>query len=125
MNSSVRSCISAVVLSAASMAFAATVNYTGNGTEARMISDPANWDGTVDETADLVVRDIRARYDGVRRNPFDEAECGHHYSRALSSWSVFRAFGALSEFAGSRTAATPDDCVCGGGGQEFHCSKNG
>ncbi len=24
---------------------------------------------------------IRARYDGLRRSPFDEAECGHHYAR--------------------------------------------
>jgi non-lysosomal glucosylceramidase len=31
--------------------------------------------------------DVRARYDGVRRNPWDEPECGHHYARAMSSWS--------------------------------------
>ncbi len=24
-----------------------------------------------------------------RRNPFDEAECGHHYARAMASWSAF------------------------------------
>ena len=42
--------------------------------------------------AEEVVRDIRDRYDGFKRNPFDEAECGHHYARALASWSVFRAF---------------------------------
>lgn len=42
--------------------------------------------------AEEVVRDIRARYDGKKRNPFDEAECGHHYARALVSWTVFRAF---------------------------------
>lgn len=35
-----------------------------------------------------VVRDIRARYDGEKRNPFDEAECGHHYARALASWGL-------------------------------------
>ena len=29
---------------------------------------------------------VRERYDGRRRNPFDEAECGHHYARALASW---------------------------------------
>ena len=39
-----------------------------------------------------VVRDIRLRYDGAKRSPFDEAECGHHYARALASWSVFKAF---------------------------------
>jgi non-lysosomal glucosylceramidase len=34
------------------------------------------------------VRDIRARYDGVKRNPWDEPECGHHYARAMSAWST-------------------------------------
>ena len=33
------------------------------------------------------ISDIRRRYDGARRNPFDEAECGHHYARAMASWS--------------------------------------
>jgi uncharacterized protein (DUF608 family) len=30
---------------------------------------------------------IRARYDGARRSPFDEAECGHHYARAMAAWA--------------------------------------
>jgi len=34
-----------------------------------------------------IVSDIRARYDGKKRSPFDEAECGHHYGRALASWA--------------------------------------
>ena len=42
--------------------------------------------------AEMVVRDIRDRYDGEKRNPFDEAECGRHYARALASWSVFKAW---------------------------------
>jgi len=32
---------------------------------------------------------IRARYDGKKRNPFNEAECGHHYARALASWAAY------------------------------------
>ncbi len=31
---------------------------------------------------------IRARYDGRKRSPFDEAECGHHYARAMASWAA-------------------------------------
>jgi hypothetical protein len=31
---------------------------------------------------------IRARYDGRKRSPFDEAECGHHYGRAMASWAA-------------------------------------
>ena len=31
---------------------------------------------------------IRARYDGAKRSPFDEAECGHHYARAMAAWGA-------------------------------------
>jgi uncharacterized protein (DUF608 family) len=30
---------------------------------------------------------VRRRFDGERRNPWDEPECGHHYARAMSAWS--------------------------------------
>jgi hypothetical protein len=33
------------------------------------------------------VASVRNRYDGLRRNPYDEAECGHHYGRAMISWA--------------------------------------
>jgi non-lysosomal glucosylceramidase len=33
------------------------------------------------------ITEVRKRYDGVRRNPWDEPECGHHYARAMASWS--------------------------------------
>jgi non-lysosomal glucosylceramidase len=38
-----------------------------------------------------VVKAVRDRYDGWRRNPWDEVECGHHYARAMSSWGVLLA----------------------------------
>ncbi len=41
-----------------------------------------------DEDGLRVVSAIRDRYDGERRNPFDEAECGHHYARAMASWAM-------------------------------------
>ncbi|MCZ2157384.1 MAG: non-lysosomal glucosylceramidase [Bryobacterales bacterium] len=31
--------------------------------------------------------EVRRRYDGERRNPWDEPECGRHYARAMSAWS--------------------------------------
>jgi uncharacterized protein (DUF608 family) len=39
-----------------------------------------------------IVRLARGRYDGRRRNPFDEIECGHFYARALASFSLLQAF---------------------------------
>ncbi|MBV9158805.1 MAG: hypothetical protein JO097_21275, partial [Acidobacteriaceae bacterium] len=33
------------------------------------------------------IGNVRSRYDGQRRNPWDEAECGHHYARAMAAWS--------------------------------------
>ena len=44
-------------------------------------------EGLIDEGL-TVIQNIRARYNGSKRNPFDEAECGHHYARALASWSA-------------------------------------
>jgi uncharacterized protein (DUF608 family) len=38
--------------------------------------------------AEDVVVAVRERFSGRRRNPFDEAECGHHYGRALASWGL-------------------------------------
>jgi hypothetical protein len=35
-----------------------------------------------------LIQAIRDRYDGEKRSPFDEAECGHHYARAMASWGA-------------------------------------
>jgi uncharacterized protein (DUF608 family) len=37
-----------------------------------------------------IVHLIRKRYDGVRRNPFNEYECGHWYARAMSSYGLLQ-----------------------------------
>jgi len=44
-------------------------------------------EGMVSQGLDCIAA-IRARYDGRKRSPFDEAECGHHYARAMTSWSA-------------------------------------
>jgi non-lysosomal glucosylceramidase len=49
------------------------------------------YEGLIGEGLEIV-RAARARHDGVRRNPWDEFECGHHYARALSSWSLLTAW---------------------------------
>lgn len=38
-----------------------------------------------------IVRTTRERYDGTVRNPFDEYEAGHWYTRALSSYALLQA----------------------------------
>jgi uncharacterized protein (DUF608 family) len=38
-----------------------------------------------------VIESIRRRYDGRRRNPWNEAECGNHYARAMASWGAILA----------------------------------
>lgn len=38
-----------------------------------------------------IVKAIRDRYDGYKRNPFSEIESGHHYCRAMASWGLLNA----------------------------------
>jgi len=45
------------------------------------------YEGMIEEGLECIAN-IRARYDGRKRNPFDEAECGHHYARAMASWGA-------------------------------------
>lgn len=46
----------------------------------------------MDDLALRTVRDIRARHDGARRNPFSEPEAGHHYARSMASWGTYLAW---------------------------------
>ncbi|MEW6237279.1 MAG: GH116 family glycosyl-hydrolase [Candidatus Omnitrophota bacterium] len=48
------------------------------------------YEGFIEEGLNIV-RAVRNRYDGERRNPWNEVECGHHYARAMASWSVLTA----------------------------------
>jgi non-lysosomal glucosylceramidase len=50
--------------------------------------------GRISEGLELI-GNIRRRYDGERRNAWDEAECGYHYARPMASWT---AIPALSGF---------------------------
>ncbi len=38
-----------------------------------------------------IVKGVRDRHNGLQRNPWNEVECGHHYARAMASWSVLLA----------------------------------
>ncbi|HHW31575.1 MAG TPA: hypothetical protein GXX20_07885 [Clostridiaceae bacterium] len=45
------------------------------------------FEGFVEEGL-TIVKTIRDRQDGYRRNPWNEVECGHHYARSMASWTV-------------------------------------
>ncbi|MGV3713005.1 GH116 family glycosyl-hydrolase [Pseudolysinimonas sp.] len=60
------------------------------------------YEGAVDEGLELV-RAVRARHDGVRRNPWNEVECGNHYARSLASWGVLLALGGVHADVPGRT----------------------
>jgi non-lysosomal glucosylceramidase len=54
------------------------------------------------------IGNIRSRYDGVKRNPWDEAECGHHYARAMAAWSSLVGISGFSyDGIGKAVAAIP------------------
>jgi hypothetical protein len=43
--------------------------------------------GMVNECTDIVAA-VRSRYDGKKRNPYNEFECGHWYARAMASYAL-------------------------------------
>jgi len=48
------------------------------------------YEGLIEEGL-TIVKGARSRHDGARRNPWNEPECGDHYARAMSSWSLLLA----------------------------------
>lgn len=73
------------------------------------------YEGLIDEGLEIV-RAVRARFDGARRNPWDEFECGHHYARAMSSWSLLTALSG-QEYSAPDASLTfsprlPGDFLC-------------
>lgn len=49
-----------------------------------------------------ILKAVRDRYDGEKRNPWNEVECGDHYARAMSSWSVLLALSGYAYSARER-----------------------
>jgi uncharacterized protein (DUF608 family) len=56
------------------------------------------YEGMVDEGL-AIVKGVRDRHDGSRRNPWNEFECGHHYARAMSSYSLLLALSGFHYWA--------------------------
>lgn len=104
------------------------------GLEYTLASLMISW-GMVREGVE-VIRNTRLRYDGEKRNPWDEAECGHHYARAMSSWSTLVALSGFGyDGVKSAVVAVPRiphdhfDCfwasATGWGTFSYRGSKNG
>ena len=69
--------------------FACYLNETMNGFEyqaaAHMIAEGMVLEGLA------VMKTLDERYDGNKRNPFNEVECGDHYARSMASYGAFLA----------------------------------
>ena len=58
------------------------------------------YEGWVDEGLRLT-GELRARHDGLRRNPWNEVECGNHYARSMASWALLLALSGAQVAPGS------------------------
>jgi len=52
-------------------------------------------EGMIDEGVELI-KAVRDRYDGCRRNPWNEIECGSNYARSMASYSALLAFSGFA-----------------------------
>lgn len=52
------------------------------------------YEGYTEEGLNIVTA-VRDRHDGIRRNPWNEVECGHHYARSMSSWALLLAMSGV------------------------------
>lgn len=62
------------------------------------------YEGFTAESLEIVTA-VRDRYDGIRRNPWNEIECGNHYARSLASWAVLLAATGWQSNAADRSIA--------------------
>jgi len=60
------------------------------------------YEGMVEEGL-KIAKAARDRYDGSNRNPWNEVECGDHYARTMSSWSLLEAVAGYKYNAAKRS----------------------
>jgi non-lysosomal glucosylceramidase len=53
------------------------------------------YEGLIEEGL-TIVKAVRDRHDGFRRNPWNEVECGHHYARSMASWALLPALSGFT-----------------------------
>ena len=70
------------------------------------------YEGWLDEGLELVSA-LRTRHDGIRRNPWNEVECGNHYARSMASWALLLALsGAQVNPADGSMSFSPVEALC-------------
>ncbi|MCL2500943.1 MAG: non-lysosomal glucosylceramidase [Defluviitaleaceae bacterium] len=84
------------------------------------------YEGFTDEGL-RIVKACRDRHDGIRRSPWNEVECGHHYARSLASYGVLLALtgfrcDAVNKILSFRPAVMPSD---GSAFVGFFCCADG
>jgi len=78
------------------------------------------FEGLVEEGLS-VVRAVRERFDGERRNPWNEFECGSHYARAMSSYAILLAMSGFEyDMTVGRIGFSPA-AGAGEGAEPFRC----
>jgi hypothetical protein len=60
------------------------------------------YEGLIEEGL-AVVKGVRDRHTGVRRNPWNEFECGNHYARSMASYALLLALADFSYSAPSQS----------------------
>ena len=78
--------------------------------------------GEVEKGLDIV-KEVRKRYDGRIRNPFNEYECGHWYARALASYGMLQGLTGIRYDAVDKTLFI--DSKIGDNFQSFLSTENG
>jgi non-lysosomal glucosylceramidase len=73
-------------------------------------------EGMVEEGLRMV-RAVRERYDGEKRNPWNEIECGSNYARSMASYALLLTYCGFSYDAangsiGFKPIGNPDDFTC-------------
>ncbi len=70
-----------------------------------------------------IVRTCRDRYDGTKRNPFNEYECGHWYARAMSSYALIEGLTGIRYDAVDKTLYVKEYLT--DGTRVFLCTETG
>lgn len=68
-----------------------------------------------------LVKAVQDRHDGIRRNRWDEVECGHHYARSMSSWAILLALSGQHGDLGRATLSFSAVVEAGTDPNRFQC----